>query len=436
MDWPENLIIWGAGATAALGMPTSEEQSNFISAVRDQKDLSYFLGQTKYNTPDSLFQFLQMVPRENKISIQDTLNLLAVCRQQKRTFNPNGKIFSPKLLQECSQQLSQLMTCFFQNRYKVLLESKTKVLQQYYDVYRILAEYELGNKIKNASAQNLLKREWYLLDYAFVNFNWDILILWIIFNVHREMNNENSFFFGVSATKLKVFNDFSSFMGAYPLENGSGIWYPYNETVLQRVNDPEHISDRRLLLGKFYQLHGSFNWKECPHCGKLNMWLGEKWELCSETLFAAEKLNKCLFCENQLDDDSVRLLQTPFKDANPPYIEEIQRDMLVGIENAEHLIFAGYSLPEDDLFYRSIFAARRSKKQDLRITVLLKDDQCNVERWYKRSEVQNATVERIAQILGVSDENIRVNFDGIPNVFLTEGRADRNKIIETFYWEK
>ena len=54
-------------------------------------------------------------------------------------------------------------------------------------------------------------------------------------------------------------------------------------------------------------------------------------------------------------------MQSNFKSAPPPYIEEIQRDLRAVVQEADHIVFMGYSLPPDDVDYRAFFAARRSR---------------------------------------------------------------------------
>ena len=54
-------------------------------------------------------------------------------------------------------------------------------------------------------------------------------------------------------------------------------------------------------------------------------------------------------------------MQSNFKASPPSFIDEVQRDLRVATQAAEHIILMGYSLPQDDVAYRAFFAARRRR---------------------------------------------------------------------------
>jgi hypothetical protein len=51
--------------------------------------------------------------------------------------------------------------------------------------------------------------------------------------------------------------------------------------------------------------------------------------------------------------------QSAFKGRHAPFIEEIQRDMKTCVEKAKHIVLLGYSLPPDDIIWRSVMAAKK-----------------------------------------------------------------------------
>ena len=59
--------------------------------------------------------------------------------------------------------------------------------------------------------------------------------------------------------------------------------------------------------------------------------------------------------------DTPLILQSSFKGNHPSYLEEIQRDMRVCLENTKHVVLLGYSLPADDVIYRAMLSARRAR---------------------------------------------------------------------------
>ncbi len=457
--WPKNVILWGAGATASLGMPTSNHQSSFVTQIANDQDIKRFLLEEDRELLDrdsytKLKSLLKLVPNrcahdgsdlpkegEKLLAIQDVFNLLAIYKKNRRELFVEGCDASLTHNDICQAEslLNELISAYFRKKYAEMLDTKGQALDTYYAIYKTLAEHAMQQKMKAYNeGKDFTTREHGLLDYAFVNFNWDAIILWIIFNVHKELNDTKKYYVGSPAVKLKVFNDFSTYLACKripkPFDKASGnIWYPYNEAIIQRLNDLEHRYDQRIVLGKFYQPHGSFNWYECPHCGKLNMTMGNKWDIHSETFFPKGKSEdrQCLFCETPIRSDyNIRLVQTPFKDENPPYLEEIQRDMLTCIEHAEHLVFAGFSLPEDDLMYRSIFSARHNP--DVKVTILDYDPSKAHEGFLELKSAKNETAYRIASTLGAKEENIRVNFEGIPKVFKSGDSIDKQKVLDIF----
>lgn len=50
-------------------------------------------------------------------------------------------------------------------------------------------------------------------------------------------------------------------------------------------------------------------------------------------------------------------MQSSFKGAAAPFLEEINRDLRVAVQEAGHIILMGYSLPPDDVEFRAFFAA-------------------------------------------------------------------------------
>jgi len=227
-------------------------------------------------------------------------------------------------------------------------------------------------------------REFYLFSYAIVSMNFDPILLWLIFNAHKRKNDKAPRI-GRYNQELKLFHDFSIFMGVRRVDGDSpAVWYPFNETVAQRVNGYQQRVTR---IGKFYFPHGSTNFRECIHCGKLSMTLGNEWRDLSDSLFPSppfktelfqskprskeeaedqEQRNQydaiqCPFCGHMTySTDIPMVMQTSYKGNHPSFIEEIQRDLKVCLEKSRHIVLMGYSLPKDDLVWRSVLVAQRN----------------------------------------------------------------------------
>ena len=130
------------------------------------------------------------------------------------------------------------------------------------------------------------------------------------------------------------------------------------------------------------------------------------------------------------------VMQTSFKAPPPPFLEEIQREMRVVVEKANHIVFMGYSLPLDDVTYRAFLAARVRNKQGqrpVRCSVVDKRDGCE-SRWLYPEDLQtNSDLPEV--VLAARElfrpDNVRYFAAGIPEVFLdgggtvTAGSVDR-----------
>ena len=136
------------------------------------------------------------------------------------------------------------------------------------------------------------------------------------------------------------------------------------------------------------------------------------------------------------------VMQSNFKSAPPPFIEEIQRDLRVIVQEADHIVFMGYSLPRDDVDYRAFFAARRSrnpKRRPVKCSVVVgtKGDQ----RWLGPSELcdlgsiecSSRVTLKAAQEL-FEKEHVRFYGGGIPNVFLDGERVTDSTVDRLLDW--
>ncbi|AND85363.1 hypothetical protein GTH52_02075 [Clostridium tyrobutyricum] len=217
--------------------------------------------------------------------------------------------------------------------------------------------------------------------------HWNSILLWMIFNANKELNNPSKVPY--IGSPMKLFDDMENFMAVRKIESEKQeIWYPLNETIIQRLNDPEYQAVIRVRIGKSYFPHGLSNWRECPNCWELFIYLSHEWNIYSKSLFQPQLIPKLSFNfkvkssaeekssqNNQADfiqcpfcGKMVSLINTPivmqsnFKGNYPPSIENIQCDMRISLENAEHIIFMRYTLAKDDVIYRTMFAAKINRE--------------------------------------------------------------------------
>lgn len=240
-------------------------------------------------------------------------------------------------------------------------------------------------------------RDFYLGPVSFISLNYDPFALWFQFVANRKANHRlAASHVGEPPWRLKVFHDLGHFVPGPRIETkgdkAQEVWFPMNETAAQRLNDEEHGASDRIRIGKFLFPHGCICWRECPNCGKLSSYLGDEWGLKSPTLIPPLPLwgftkaigyqargrgqeekawaegrtdaRECVHCGTlTFVEHTQTIMQSNFKERPPSFIEEIQRDMRVVVQNADHIILLGYSLPPDDVTYRAFLAARSQRAQ-------------------------------------------------------------------------
>jgi hypothetical protein len=141
-------------------------------------------------------------------------------------------------------------------------------------------------------------------------------------------------------------------------------------------------------------------------------------------------------------------MQSNFKAPPPSFIEEVQRDLRVATQAANHVILMGYSLPPDDVTYRAFFAARRQKRShdggDGPIV------RCSVvgigydDHWHGPDEINQmlpqmekgvsprTTLEAARDLFG--RDNVRFFGGGIPQVFCEGDTASPRRFQQLIDW--
>ena len=561
--WPATVVLWGAGATAQLGFPTTDAQADCLSKLaairtggleervrsafpkasrqeqRDVEDFLLILGDTDgrqgrprrdediaqaarrqfdqidvvarerrmeklrrtYNWP-ALRRVILSSPRQSAlgtasglpsamnaaISLQDLFNLLDLHIQANIGFHaadPNGDeesaFIRPDALPTARGALQLLIILQFVLGYRRLL-TRANLLRPYQQFAESLARLmQKEGMLLATQGEDTKTRNYYLFGYSLVSMNWDPLLIWLVFNAHERANHHwPGASVGRPPRPQKLFNDLAYLVVRQVDGEDLDIWYMMNESSAQRLNDPKHLGDRYVRTGKFYFPHGSTNLRECPNCGKMNAYLGDEWNLVSRSLLPplpipnwckdwrkprsaeeekAQSLGdsdalQCGYCGTMMGFEQASLLmQTNFKGAMSPYLDETQRELRAALENAKHMVLMGYSLPKDDVLYRSVLAARlgnppreRSKKR-LYVSLVGKQDKAP-SQWLENEEIErlprDCDLVRIyrdlSSIVARGDpERLRVRAygRGVPSVFAPSGGpVDDDNIRDLLFpWE-
>lgn len=461
-----------------------ERQFSKLSSAQQEKRYMELKQSYDWNT---LYKVIQICPGHTDKSFQliDLFNILDLHIQNQRGFyvrsiepGEEGEFISSEKLILARNALKMLTTLLHTLDFQSALGNKKELIQQYKSFAEVLYHLmiEEGFTFYKAQDGKMMEREFYLFSHSFISLNWDPILLWLLFNVHKEHNQSlNLPHIGNPPTPFKLFHDMANFMGVRQIDgNNPQVWYPFNETVVQRMNDTDHQTSRRVRVGKYYFPHGCLGWRECPNCGKLTMYMGSEWGLEDTSLFPPLPLPslrfkfqnrsaqeeqaslkgradaiQCSFCGTLTEAKHTPIvMQTSFKGNNPSFMEEIERDMRISLEGAKHVVLMGYSLPSDDVVYRSILSSKNNRKDHKLFCSAVGLSKIPTNGWLVGDQIKEYekklkleypddlflnTIKSVLEIFG--EDRVRICSDGVPNVFLdpVSKNASRSLVKELLY---
>jgi hypothetical protein len=102
---------------------------------------------------------------------------------------------------------------------------------------------------------------------------------------------------------------------------------------------------------KLYKLHGSLNWLYCPACQAMDITPHEKSVV---YIFQNKSVSQCPTCGVRYDP--VMITPTFLKNYDNNYLQQVWISAENALENADELVFIGYSLPDADMVLRMMFS--------------------------------------------------------------------------------
>jgi hypothetical protein len=421
--------------------------------------------------------------RSDKFKINDLFNVLDMHAPLGHGFRAEeGRFLDARRLLGAKAALKMLLHVMFYIDYQVCVEDRRSTLDHYYS----FSEW-LGKRMQaacSATTDGFDRPEFIRGDISFVSLNYDPIALWSQFVANRNLNGSSlAPKVGTPAVPLQIFHDMGHFIPSRRVEPNSrpALWYPMNEASAQRLNETSVGASQRIRLSKFLFPHGCLCWRECPDCGKLSAYHGDSWDLDSQSLFPPPPLKgfehrssypdigtlndmdrvarleekarweegavdarACLHCDTLTSTHHTQtVMQSSFKQAPPSFIDEIQRDLRALVMRADHVVLMGYSLPPDDVSYRSFFAARRQRyaaghgKGAVRCTIVGLDS--GNPGWTDAASLEPSNfpeghvVHSALEIFGI--RNVRFYGDGVPKVFLdSSGKVSEVQFEQLVTW--
>ena len=418
-----------------------------------------------------------------RFQLQDVFNLIDLHAHSFHGFPVPSQFLQPNRLVAARRALQLLLNTLFYIDWQSALADKKSELNKHLDFARLLSEHHQEEGLRLAATmQHFDSREFYLGNVAFASLNYDPVALWAQFIANRDANNSSPPYIGVPRAPLKIFHDFGIFMAVSTIGRKTGevdekerVWYPLNEASAQRLNDRDHES-RRVRINKFLFPHGCLCWRECPSCGKLSAYMGKEWDFFSRALIPPPPLRgfaelagisflpetekegeawnrgevdarACVHCEElTFAEHTQAVMQSNFKAPPTSFIDEVQRDLRVATQAANHIILMGYSLPPDDVAYRAFFAARqqRDTKDGDPVRCSVVAGQAWGDCWHgplgmddllarmEKGAAPRTTLEAARDLFG--HENVRFFGGGIPQVFCDGDSATRERLLQLVNW--
>ena len=346
----KTVYIIGAGSTAGLGIPTSNAQLELFKKLAESED----------NTLCQLYRIVTKRFANKDYGINDVFNLIDTALFLKTgLYDDVERIEYIELL----RAKRELVSCIFEEFKNKIATIDDCVYKQYVEFYYQLAKRELNNKF-NGNVK-MYEREFFIADYSIINFNWDLCSLFPIIAANQRINHENDRYINIDGLpQLRMYTDFN--YESASLMDGTS-WYPFTESSAVVANSDEHNGKRRVVLLKAFYPHGLMNSFKCPKCARHSLYLGKQFEIkevCKSIDYSKDKpLYKCMSCGTEISaKDFNVLVQSNFKERNS-FLEETRIKMFCELESAERLVFIGYSMPQDDIDYRTFFKSLNNVKE-------------------------------------------------------------------------
>ncbi len=339
----KTVFVFGAGFSAPAKMPV---QADIMREVvhRHSQTFQEIVRQT-YTT---LFQMPDAEAMEN-VPLEDVFTMLDRARRSRETIRGLNHI-------QIEDSYGAMIKAITHEFNKHLIEFDEKV---YFDFFKELIDRRIGNGDEFAQKLDL---------FSIITLNWDTIADYLIHKIGGPLNA------GLDYT-----------------------CYDYD------LNDTQaHIPSIMLKAkGKFniklIKLHGSLNWLVCSGCGRLfstkNMWDRPP------VAFMHDK--KCKFCQD-IELENLIITPTLVKDLTQTHLKMVWHNALMDLQEAERIVFVGYSFPLADFEFRYILLKAITGRRDVLIRVLLypPDTLCkSPEQKWVRKQVE----ERYINFFGYRD---------------------------------
>lgn len=176
----------------------------------------------------------------------------------------------------------------------------------------------------------------------------------------------------------------------------AGIKFDYNfnsEYVINEISKKKNLKRKSGRAIKLLKIHGSINWFRCLRCGTLQICGANE---CGQYLFDDLKEERCYKCGQVAYGDRVQLkpeiiTPTMLKSINSQLYNNLWQNAAYRLQNADKIIFCGYSLPIADFEFR--YLLKQNIKPTAKIDVVLYHND-NPLKFYDKNSVRDLLPEK------------------------------------------
>lgn len=370
---------------------------------------------------------------------------------------------------EGAMRFYQLATRYL--HYCELVEKKNDkdLICKYKQFWESLTQYSWDKLIDNPPPkEDRTRRASLFLPYGVISYNWDVFLLSLLFETHKEFNDKRMTI-DTPNQQVQFFNDFGHPVAGLRMEKDKfggdpEVWYQGHQAIAARVNDPAY-SSRFWQIGPYLFPHGAYAFRICPHCRRTNFvsrLIGDSGlyafgpgilpifqtfhgntELETENerkAFLKGKLDaiECVDCGNITRTHHTPMTcQSIFQVSKSPFFDEAFHQGANYIRHAGHLLFLGFSLALEDSLSKTMMSNALQGEKVKTVTVINYDKNLQEQCFYDAKSAKdkpniNSETQRLIELFSeqFGKENLRFSFLGFPDVL------ERITIQELIEWKQ
>ena len=333
---------------------------------------------------------LKKFTKEDTSSLTQSVNVINYLENLLDVFDQESSIEKTDVLKSLLKFFSEKS---FEKELLAYLASSTskkfvETLEAQYYVELVKLRENIRLRLEKASLNIDLEDIFTIFDKSLREYeNWDDITYLELDKLRHSLLRLFTYYFGTfianfKKRKSKSYNGFIQ----YCVKNNASILTTNWDTVLEILFRKEKIDFHTQIEGdkianniNMLKLHGSINWFKCNRCGNYHVTQDAK---IAKYLFDDTRQEECKICGAKANEKQI-LLQpeiitpTMLKTLNNKIFREIWAEAASNLDNADKIIFIGYSLPLADFEVR--YLLKKHIRNNTKIEVVLAKNDCPID---------------------------------------------------------